>query len=94
MKSLLLTSLICILASCVALLAASAMTVVPSAEVGRRQMTWLVSILLVTWLCPAAWAGVRLGSGRAPLPVERTLAAILVVVGILYSLAIVVVAVG
>jgi uncharacterized membrane protein YhdT len=83
-KTLFITSLVCAVMSLLAVLAFSAMTIVPrpGAESLRRQMMLVASAFLVGWLCLAFWMRPR----QPPTSPPQWLRASLIFVGIVYVL--------
>jgi len=85
MKAVFFTSLLCALTSLLALVALSAITIIPrpKTENFRGQAMLVVGIFLVVWLCLAFWARVRQRPDSHPLP-PQWLRQLLVITGIAY----------
>ena len=94
MKPIFVTALICALSSVVALLALSAMTVVPQARDEQTQLMLAVAVLFVGWCLVAAWARRALGASAPPTTIPVWLRRGVVGVGVCYVLFVLLFTVG
>ena len=94
MKTLLITSLMCSLASLLGLLGLSAMTAAPAAETRRWLMMAAIAVAFAAWLGLAIWTRRRLreSAGAAALP--PWLGRIVMAAGVVYVLLVLLFTIG
>ena len=94
MRTLHITAAVCAVASGLAWLAASAVTVVPSAEAARGWLMVIAALSLAFWGWLALWAGRRLRAAGAPRAVPLWVRGALVGAGMAFVLGVLLLAAG
>jgi hypothetical protein len=85
-RKILITSIVCMAASLLGLLASASMTVAPGGEAWRRRAMFTLSVFFALWLALALWAKWRLGMPSAGSTASsRLVTAAVVAGGIIYT---------